>query len=42
MSGPTASMHDAHHEAPASFVRRYVFSTDHKMIAKQYIFIALF
>ena len=42
MSGAAASMHDAHHEAPTSFVRKYVFSTDHKMIAKQYIFIALF
>ncbi len=31
-----------HHAPPASFLRKYVFSTDHKMIARQYTFIALF
>jgi cytochrome c oxidase subunit 1 len=30
------------HEAPSSFVRKYVFSTDHKVIGKQYLAIALF
>ncbi len=31
-----------HHEAPKGFIRRYVFSTDHKVIGKQYYFLALF
>jgi cytochrome c oxidase subunit 1 len=30
------------HEAPTSFIRRYVFSTDHKVIGIQYIFLGLF
>jgi cytochrome c oxidase subunit I len=29
------------HEAPQTFLSRYVFSTDHKVIAKQYIFTGL-
>jgi cytochrome c oxidase subunit 1 len=29
------------HEAPTSFLRKYVFSTDHKVIGKQYLAIAL-
>ncbi len=29
------------HEEPKSFLGKYVFSTDHKMIAKQYLFIGL-
>ncbi|HET9250867.1 MAG TPA: cbb3-type cytochrome c oxidase subunit I [Candidatus Eisenbacteria bacterium] len=33
--------HGGHHE-PESFWRRYVFSTDHKMIAKQYLFTGVF
>ena len=32
---------EVHHEVPAIFLWKYVFSTDHKMIARQYIFIAL-
>ena len=32
--------HDPH-AAPQGFIRRYVFSTDHKMIAKQYLFTGL-
>ena len=32
----------AGHEAPRSFLRRYVFSTDHKVIGLQYIFTAMF
>jgi cytochrome c oxidase subunit 1 len=30
------------HAAPSSFVRRHIFSTDHKVIGKQYLAIALF
>jgi cytochrome c oxidase subunit 1 len=30
------------HHAPTSFVRKYIFSTDHKVIGKQYLAIALF
>ncbi|MDH3602943.1 MAG: cytochrome-c oxidase, partial [Candidatus Tectomicrobia bacterium] len=30
------------HPAPSSFVRRHIFSTDHKVIGKQYLAIALF
>jgi cytochrome c oxidase subunit I len=43
MSGTAAGAggHDhAHHEP--SFIRTYVFSTDHKMIAKQFLFLSLF
>ena len=32
--------HAGHHEL--GFVRTYLFSTDHKMIAKQFLFVALF
>src|SRR5262249_25648285 len=34
--------HPAVHAAPPSFVRKYVFSLDHKVIGKQYLFYALF
>ncbi|HEV8385270.1 MAG TPA: cbb3-type cytochrome c oxidase subunit I [Candidatus Acidoferrales bacterium] len=30
------------HEAPHGFIRKYIFSLDHKVIGKQYIFLALF
>lgn len=30
------------HEAPKSFIRKYVFSVDHKVIGTQYYFLALF
>jgi cytochrome c oxidase subunit I len=30
------------HQAPTGFIRKYVFSTDHKVIGKQYYFLALF
>src|SRR5574342_1137008 len=33
--------HDAHH-APMSFWRRYIFSTDHKIIGIQFLFVSLF
>jgi cytochrome c oxidase subunit 1 len=35
-----AGGHHDHHEIP--WIRRYVFSTDHKMIAKQFMFMSLF
>ncbi len=34
--------HDAGHARSESFVRHYIFSTDHKMIAKQFMFTAIF
>ena len=40
-----AEMTQAHavvHEAPRSFIRRYIFSTDHKVIGIQYYMLALF
>jgi len=30
------------HEAPKGFIRRYIFSLDHKVIGIQYYFLALF
>ncbi len=30
------------HSAPSSVIRKYIFSTDHKVIGKQYLGIALF
>src|ERR1700683_4603322 len=39
MSSPVA--HAAHH-APQGFIRKYVFSLDHKVIGIQYYFLALF
>jgi cytochrome c oxidase subunit 1 len=51
---PTAETHGAeeraaeleaaahHHHAPHGFIRRYVFSIDHKVIGIQYLFLALF
>jgi cytochrome c oxidase subunit 1 len=32
--------HDHHHELP--FIRKYIFSTDHKVIARQFLFASLF
>src|SRR5436853_4973249 len=36
--------HDSggHHHPPTSFIRKYIFSTDHKVIGLQYYFLALF
>ncbi len=34
--------HGAIHEAPKSFFRKYLWSTDHKMIGRQFLFTALF
>src|SRR5512139_3361525 len=33
--------HIAVHHAPTGFIRRYIFSTDHKVIGIQYFFLAL-
>src|SRR5207249_2294365 len=30
------------HELPKSFIRRWIFSTDHKVIAKQFLFTGIF
>ena len=40
-------MHDtsvqaAHHAPPTSFIRKHIFSQDHKVIGKQYYALALF
>ncbi len=42
-STPAAAVHAGHaeHHEPG-FVRKYIFSTDHKMIARQFLFLALF
>ena len=37
-----AHAHAVVHEAPRSFIRRYIFSTDHKVIGIQYYMLALF
>ena len=34
--------HDEHHHEEQSFWSKYVFSTDHKMIAMQYMFTGMF
>src|SRR5688500_6047927 len=33
--------HDVHHDHPQSFWTKYVFSTDHKMISKQFLITAI-
>src|SRR5256885_14262975 len=35
-------MSATHHEAPKSFIRRWVFSVDHKVIGLQYLFTGFF
>ena len=34
--------HDAHEHHELGFLRTYIFSTDHKMIARQFLFLGLF
>src|SRR3990170_7105328 len=36
-----ATLHDVHAHHELGFVRTYVFSTDHKMIARQFLFLGL-
>ena len=31
-----------HHHSPTGFIRKYIFSVDHKVIGIQYYFLALF
>jgi cytochrome c oxidase subunit 1 len=38
----SSSIVHAAHEAPRGFIRRYIFSLDHKVIGLQYFFLALF
>jgi len=38
----TATAHDVHEHHDLGFVRTYIFSTDHKMIARQFLFLGLF
>src|SRR5690348_12370631 len=40
MADPHAEGGHAHH-APTGFIRKYIFSLDHKVIGKQYYFLAL-
>ena len=40
MSSPARNAHDTR-EAPSGFVRRYIFSSDHKVVGVQYFFLAL-
>jgi cytochrome c oxidase subunit 1 len=44
MSNPAAhaATHEAHAAHELGFVRTYVFSTDHKMVARQFLFLGLF
>ena len=38
----TAAAHDVHEHHQLGFVRTYIFSTDHKMIGRQFLFFGLF
>ena len=38
----TAAAHDVHEHHDLGFVRTYIFSTDHKMIGRQFLFLGLF
>ena len=42
MADAAQSIQVIHHEAPTGFIRKWVFSTDHKIIGIQYYFLALF
>src|SRR5205814_1027388 len=42
MSAHAATAHTVHEHHDVGFVRTYVFSTDHKMIARQFLFMGLF
>ncbi|PYO71629.1 MAG: cytochrome c oxidase subunit I [Gemmatimonadetes bacterium] len=39
---PEGGAHGAAHHAPMSFWRKYIFSTDHKIIGIQFLFVSLF
>ncbi len=38
----TADVHDVHEHHELGFLRTYIFSTDHKMIGRQFLFLGLF
>ncbi len=40
--GEAVQTHTGHHEAPQGFIRKYIFSYDHKVIGIQYYLLALF
>jgi cytochrome c oxidase subunit 1 len=40
--GEAVQTHTGHHEAPQGFIRKYIFSYDHKVIGIQYYMLALF
>ena len=42
MHDMSAHGHVAQHAPPTSFIRKYIFSLDHKVIGIQYYFLALF
>src|SRR5258708_6529729 len=42
MSAHAATAHTVHEHHDVGFVRTYIFSTDHKMIARQFLFMGLF
>ena len=41
MSDATAAQHTSEAHAPLGFISTYVFSTDHKMIGKQFLMLGL-
>src|SRR5262247_3714663 len=41
-TGAVATAHDVHAHHDLGFVRTYIFSTDHKMIGRQFLFLGLF
>src|SRR6202453_1251420 len=42
MENMPTEVHQHHHTAPTGFIRKYIFSVDHKVIGKQYYFLAIF
>ena len=38
---PHSNHDDDHHHHKETFITKYIFSQDHKMIAKQYLFLSL-
>jgi len=41
VSGISHSNHDDHHHHKETFITKYIFSQDHKMIAKQYLILGV-
>ena len=42
MAEAVETTHSVHHETPTGFIRKYIFSLDHKIIGIQYYLLALF